>query len=286
MGSEHLLLIANSRILISPETISEVPCAKITSPLFVTYERAILTAAPEVQEISLPLSHDIAPLIHALDLQENKEEEMVFSELLYSPDEINSFSEYLHFQRVRDAITLQMAGDYCEGNADCGAYNPTAGYSVDLSQITDEIPSPLRVFYAIWEKASQIGSTFGFLLLVGYSFTAMKTFIDIVKYRLRGFFWADSFRMARRPPPVYVNPDQHLPLSESSFGSYNQAPVLTPLQPIQMPQSGPPLASSNSRGPNTVSFDARSNTVQFQANSANDRYVADPLITKRNNTST
>ena len=198
LGSEHLLLQASSRTLVERMELSRVPCNSINSPLFVTKEGVIVTADPVVKIIELELSHQQSPLIHALDLQDKSTGDQIFTELLYSPSEIESFTEYLSYQRIKEAASLQLIGDYCQKNPDCGSYNPSNDYSFDLEHLEDEI-SPFA-FMSKWTKyVKSFGAYAGAIIAVFYVGNLLYQSFRMVRFRLQGFYWQDSWRMTRYP---------------------------------------------------------------------------------------
>ena len=287
MGSEHLLLLAGSRLLVTPEDIAKVPCSPMTAPLFITQDGRVLTADPEVKEVDLQLSHETAPLVHALDLQQGAADDVVFTELLYSPDEIKSFSEFLSYNRVKDAASLQLVGDYCENNPQCGSYNPETAYNFDLDHIADEIPSPLRTLYRYLDKCARIGSLFGFVLLLLYIGSFFKTIFDIVRYRFRGFYWTEALKMARQPPPPPSYQGAQ-PLQEPSWSNIPVPDRMPSAIPLTTRSEIPPTipntyaAPPQSSAPPSVLYDARGNRVAVPVSyNAADRYThLDPLLSQ------
>ena len=168
--------------------------------MFVTSDNRVIIADPFVRIVDLKLSHDLNPLFHALYLANQDDDDQIFSELLYSPDEIQSFTEFLSFNRIRAAASLQLVGDYCSGEGDhCGTYNPSSSYNFNLDQISDAIPNPLRTFWNIMDKIQTIGGYAGFLFLVYFIYSLISITWKTIKNRFSGFNILDSYRMARNP---------------------------------------------------------------------------------------
>ena len=100
----------------------------------------------------------------------------------------------------------------------------------------------MKTFYYWLSYAAQVGSYFGFVLLVCYLFLSVRTVISIVQFRLKGFFWRDAWAMSRGPPPQY-------PYTRAIQESRPEAVQMNDLAPRYAPD---PLPPANSRSP-TVS---------------------------------
>ena len=230
-GSEHLLLTAGSRTLVDVDDISVIPCSSITAPMFVTNDNKVIVADPVVRLVDIKLSHDVNPLFHALYLSNHDDDDQIFSELLYSPDEIQSFTEFLSFNRIRAAASLQLVGDYCSNEGDhCGTFNPSSSYKFNLEQISDSIPSPLRQFWNVMDKIQTIGGYAGFLFLVYFVYSLISITWTTIKNRFSGFNMLDSYRMARNPHLPTV--DRDLELTHINKSVLNVNPPLQASEPL------------------------------------------------------
>ena len=246
LGTEFLLMQAGSRLLTTPDGISEVPCSAVNSPLFITADRRVLVADPIVRVLTMKLDghgNTSTPLLHALDMMTQTTDDQVFTDILYSPAEVASFSEYLHFSRVKEAVQTHLVGDYCHssGSSDCGAYSPQPGYNLDLAAIKDITYTPYAWLNDVLEETRHIGAYAGFVFLVWFVLMTIRTFIKTVKLRLEGFFWRDSFQIARglprsdvptRPPgPVIV--DNEPPRSSQRRLRRHRADVLPEMEAFE-----------------------------------------------------
>ena len=240
VGSERLLLEAGSRVVVEPAEVTEVPCSTALSPIFVTDDMKAIVADPSVRQLPLDLTGhgSQAPLLHALDSMVSMDDDRVFQDILYSADEIRSFTEYLHYSRVKDAVTTQLVGDFCHGSKEaCGSYKPRPGYNLDLTQIQDKVFSPLAWVNAMMEHVREVGAYSGFGFLIWFLFMFLKTFITTIRMRLAGYFWTDSFQIARGyprgqapDPPVH----SHCRLrSNRRTASFDDEEESLPLPPIR-----------------------------------------------------
>ena len=236
-GSEHFIITANNRLIITPSKIFEVPCSKATSPLFITNEGVVITAYPEVTEVTIALNHG-DPLIHAMNLDKNQAStDQDWSELLYSKSEVNSYSEYLHYSSVKDALTLRMTREYCSNTDECGSYQPENGLPFSLDNLEKEIDS-----WDLLEKAKNYikdaGAYCGFLLGVYAILSLFHQMVTILKFRCRGFFWRDSFNLARGRNYSAVPPSTSEPGANTTSVSIQlPAQQQIPMQPLLPPRS-------------------------------------------------
>ena len=226
LGSEHLLMTANSRSLFEPAKILEVPCSEITAPFFISNDGTILVANPEVKTVNLALNHQRSPLMDTLDFDGSQDEEEIFTNLLYSSKELNSFTEYLHFQQVHSAAIQQMVGTYCAGNSDCGKYSPGKGYDFNLNNFEKELEE-FDPFTQLDEWIRYLGAYGGFIILIWYIITIIYSLSTIVKYRCRGYFWKDSLQLTMRPRPHQPNYRQEMvPLNPPTVSPGTQHPPM------------------------------------------------------------
>ena len=217
LGSEHLLMSANTRTLFEPATILEVPCNEITAPMFIADDGTVLVANPEVKVVNIALNHQRAPLMDTLDFDGAQDEEEIFQNLLYSSKELSSFTEYLHFQQVHSAAVQQLVGTYCAGNADCGRYKPGQGYNFNLDNFEREL-NEFNPFTKMDEWIRYLGAYGGFIIFVWYVLTLLYSLSTIVKYRCRGYFWKDSIQLTMRPRP-------HQPTYRQEMTQLNNSPI-------------------------------------------------------------
>jgi hypothetical protein len=198
LGSEIVLLTAVDRTIVTPDSISRIPCSRMTSPLFITEEKVVLAANPEIIIVDINLDSHDTPLFHALDLQLGESEDRVFDDLLYSKEEISSFSEFLHFRRIKAAFNLQLVGDYCANNRQCGSMNTDGGYDIDLDNIVDTPQlTPWFLLNNSLEKIQHIGGYVGFLVLIYFILSAIWLVIQVIRFRFKGYFWSSALEMAK-----------------------------------------------------------------------------------------
>ena len=147
-----------------------------------------------------------------------------------------------------------------------------------MEHLTDNLPSPLRTLYSWCKEAVTIGGVFGFLLLIFYLISGIRLVLSVVSYRFKGFFWGDSWRMARYPAPPSTQPMAPIPLQETTFANIparDQIPSAQPMYPTPAVRPSVPPAGSVAAA---AAFDNNRKAVSFQAGGA-DRYTPlDPLI--------
>ena len=273
-GSEHLLLTAGSRTLVEIDEISVIPCSSVTAPMFVTKGNKVIVADPLVRLVDIKLSHDVNPLFNALYSSDHDDEDQIFTELLYSPDEIQSFSEFLSFNRIRAAASLQLVGDYCSSEGDhCGSFNPSSSYDFNLEQITDAIPNPWRQFWQVMDKIQTIGGYAGFLFLLYFVYDLIAITWKTIKNRFSGFNLFDSYRMARNPHLPTV--DRDLELTYINKSTLNTNPPLQASEPL-LRYTSPPHPETNPSSSTTMNRNTLSSLNQTALTTVYD-HVGNPM---------
>ena len=163
LGSEPVFLESRTRMVIKTPDMSEGPCERNFLPVFVTTDRQLLIASPEITELKIPLQTEAFDFLGNFNADRNH---MTFSQnLLYTHDEISSFNHLLHFSRSKDRVVDLLTESYCAGG-DCNDLAPTGSGTkpFDLSRLSEDIANDLSIWHKIQSFITEYGSYSGFLL--------------------------------------------------------------------------------------------------------------------------
>ena len=110
LGREKLLLLANSRVLVTVPDAERTHCLEHFLPIFFGKGKVMLVANPEVKIVNVSLSNmgDSLYPKHAHPVHET-----VQHFALYTEAEMSEFNKLIHFGRVKQSILSEITGKYC-----------------------------------------------------------------------------------------------------------------------------------------------------------------------------
>ncbi len=160
INNQPMRMQARTHLILDEDPLDEVPCEAAYMPIFVATDgTTLLSAKPDVYIVDMQIGHLEENYLHLTDV--SKLEHPSFGkDLLYTQEEINQFNNLIHFQRTKHRVLNALINDYCEGNDNCGAYQPALGTSsgFNLKNLEDKVYSPFQIFFDWSEKLSKIGN--------------------------------------------------------------------------------------------------------------------------------
>ena len=163
LGREKLILMANTRTVLSEKDAEVTVCSEQFPPVFFAKDGKSVVANPTVQVVNFtlaPMGHALYPM-HKKNMHETAQH---FS--LYTESEIRDFNFLLHFGRAKKAVLAELTGKYCSGQ-DCGSvsYAGVEG-SFDLNRLKAQIESSLDVTQRLKHALRVIGETGGCTFMI------------------------------------------------------------------------------------------------------------------------
>jgi hypothetical protein len=251
--NQPLRIQARTHLVVEEDPLEMIPCYAAYAPVFLTSDGGTLLAAvPEVKVIDIPLGHLNDDYLHLTDLEEFNHPSFG-EDLLYTQQEMEQFNELIHFQRTKQRVINTLISDYCEGNNQCGAYQPSAGTSsaFNLEHLEDAVYSPFQIFFDWSEKLSKIGNICSilivFLLLMSMTYKISKVLWLAFRHNLGfgqairlGLFVDTTLMRALIETPItnsplsHVYPQQPLPQAPerkapSEMGQLSIQPTTSPI---------------------------------------------------------
>lgn len=193
-GGEHLLLRANTRLLVEPSALEETPCTRLSAPLFVV-GTSILTADPEVRSVTLTMSQISLSALHPLsvDLQTSAFDDA----LLYTRAEMTSYLSLIHHKSAVHTITHALAREFCGRSGSCGSYSPTSGLLGFESLVNDL--NPVGWFEEGLSKIREFGA-YCSVIVVGYLvLSIMQGIFNFGRFCWHGYAFRDALQLALNP---------------------------------------------------------------------------------------
>ena len=174
-----------SHVISDRPSTAMMDCKAIFAPYLITKDDHLLVADPYVRQVQLPLQSlptFLAPVNQQVVHQG-------FSQsLLYTSDEVTKFNNLVHFARTRDRVVDALTAKYCEGNADCGDFQPPSGSTTfDVKSLEDTIAHPWTALWSeLFTKATQAGSICSLVVaiyvILGTGYKLCRVF-DYVRHR-------------------------------------------------------------------------------------------------------
>ena len=167
LGNEPVRIQARTHLIVEEDPLEMIPCNAAYSPVFLASDnKTLLVATPEIKVVVIPLGHLQDDYLH---LKTNNIDHPSFGQdLLYTAEEISQFNDLIHFQRTKTRVLNSLITDYCEENAQCGAYQPRAGTSeaFNLKHLEDVEFSPFQFLFDWSDKLSKIGNICSILIVL------------------------------------------------------------------------------------------------------------------------
>ena len=177
-----ILVQAGTHLVLDEQDAEEIQCNTTFLPLFVLTDQSLVGANPVVHYENVTLHHLGKSYLH-LDMEGKVEHEDYGSDLLYTREEMESYNNLIHFQRIRKRVMNNLVNDYCTGNPSCGSYQPASEPIVpfNLDNIEDKVASPFSMFFGWMEKVEKIGSYCSIIVVGSLLFSGV--------YRIGNIFW-------------------------------------------------------------------------------------------------
>ena len=247
INNQPIRIQARTHLVLEDDPLDMVPCQASYMPLFLAADKnTILMANPEVQVVKLTIHHLDEDYLHLLGDSTNPEHLEFGNDLLYTQDEIHQFNNLIHFQRTKQRVLNALITDYCEGNTECGSYQPPAGTSPGfiLDHIKDQIYSPFQIFFDWADKLATIGNVCSIAIVcfsaISITYKLTKVFWLSCKHKMGvgqafklGFFVDTALMKAlvdTAPPVPLTHPDQ-LPMTRPT-NNYNRPRQYQTQQPV------------------------------------------------------
>ena len=194
LGSEPVLVQAETRVITEPIELSTAACTDQYSAVFITDDGTLVRAMPAIEKVKLTLDHLGLGYLH--QLTDSEIHESFGKSLLYTSEEITAFNNLLHFSRIKSNIVNAMTNKYCQ-QGNCGSYVPTGSdSSFDLSNLENRIEESYNIWKKVKSEIRNIGSYGGFIVLVIYGILLLnKARIVLKLYFYHKMPIKDSFSM-------------------------------------------------------------------------------------------
>ena len=167
VNNQPLRIQARTHLVVEEDSLEQIPCNAAYMPVFLAKDgKTLITADPEVKVVNIALDHLEDSYLH-LDDDKRFHHPAFGGDLLYTRNEMDQFNDLIHFQRTRKRVVNALVSDYCEGNAQCGPYQPGAGTSpaFSLQHLEDQISSPFQIFFDWSDKIAKIGNVCAILIV-------------------------------------------------------------------------------------------------------------------------
>ena len=195
-GGEHLLLEANTRILVEPSNVRRTPCDTLNLPIFHIGGK-FLIADPVVRVVAVNLRKIN---IFDSDLEENHFDSVnAFTEpLLYTRGELQAFRDLIAHKAARKAVTHSFAREYCGRSGACGDYVPPSGYmSFDKLLSSVDPTSWFETLRGYLQEAGQICSVLVIALLCC---NVVRLIANFVSFKCaHGYATRDAWMLTVKP---------------------------------------------------------------------------------------
>ena len=194
-GGEHLIMRANTRILLEPSALEQVPCDRLNAPLFLV-GTSILTADPKVRSLNVPMSKMSLSALHPvrLDLQEDEFDES----LLYTRSEVKDYLSLIHHKSAHRTLSHAITREFCGKTRSCGSYTPASGYLAFNDLLTTI--TPMGWFEEGLEKVKSFGA-FCSVVVVGYlALNFLRVIFNFFSFKFgHGYGLSDALRLSLNP---------------------------------------------------------------------------------------
>ena len=193
--NQPLRLQARTHLVIDEDPLERIPCNAAFVPVFLSSDgETMLIAMPEVQTTKITLGHLSSDYLH-LDSTSEFNHPSFGEDLLYTAEEISQFNNLIHFQRTKQRVLNSMVSSYCEGNTQCGEYQPAKGTSAvfNLQHLEQEITGPFQFLFDWSKKIAQIGNVCSILIVF---IVVLSTFYKLYRVLLLTCRHKMGFRQA------------------------------------------------------------------------------------------
>ena len=194
-GGEHLIMRANTRILLEPSALEQVPCDRLNAPLFLI-GTSILTADPKVRSLNVPMSKISLSALHPmeLDLQGGEFDES----LLYTRNEVKDYLSLIHHKSAHRTLSHAITREFCGKSRSCGSYTPASGYLAFNDLLTTL--TPMGWFEEGLEKVKSFGA-FCSVVVVGYLIlNFLRMIFNFCSFKFgHGYDLRDALRLSLNP---------------------------------------------------------------------------------------
>ena len=172
-------LQSNTRILLEESELQHISCQSQFLPAFYTDDKKLLHALPDVQELTVKLTHVGEDYLHHQDISTHETFE---EDLLYSSDEIEKFNSLIHFSRSKHNLISSLTEKYCSKSKSCGAYRPsTSSSSFSLQNLEDEIEQTFSIWSRVKAIAGEYGGLCGLILMAMSICTGIYQLVTLCK---------------------------------------------------------------------------------------------------------
>ena len=194
-GGEHLLMRANTRLLIEPSPLEEVPCTHLSVPLFLV-GTSVLTADPQVRSLTLPMSQISLSALHPLPVELQAS---AFSEaLLYTHAEVTNYLSLVHHKAAHQTVTHALTREFCGRSRSCGAYTPPSGL-LGFDSLVNSI-DPETWFEEGLAKIKAFGAYCSIIVVLYLIFSLLQVVFNFGRFKFgHGYALRDALQLALNP---------------------------------------------------------------------------------------
>ena len=195
-GGEHLLLEANTRILVEPSKVRRMPCDALNLPIF-NVGGKFLIADPVIRVVAVNLRKIN---IFDSDLKENHFDSVdAFIEpLLYTRGELQAFRDLIAHKAARKAVTHSFAREYCGRSGACGDYVPPSGY-MSFDKLLSSV-DPTSWFDTLRGYLQEAGQICSVLVIALLCCNVIRLIANFVSFKCtHGYATRDAWMLTVKP---------------------------------------------------------------------------------------
>ena len=194
-GGEHLLMRANTRLLVEPSPLEEVPCTHLSVPLFLV-GTSVLTADPQVRSLSLPMSQISLSALHPLPVEMQAS---AFSEsLLYTRAEVTNYLSLVHHKAAHQTVTHALAREFCGRSRACGVYTPPSGL-LGFDSLVNNL-NPMGWFEEGLAKIKAFGAYCSVVVVFYLICSVLQVVFNFGRFKFgHGYALRDALQLALNP---------------------------------------------------------------------------------------